>query len=149
MENLGWGLQMTVLGMGLVFTLLALLWGILKLVLMFDTAEEEFEHRHPHADAEEDQVEASSEPVPVKEVAADLAAAIIVAAVEHQKTLNRTINGMAADTVAAIMVATMKHKLAVHGSGSPSVRFWPGTEPSRWAADGRMRQINSWKSRRH
>ena len=26
MENLGWGLQMTVVGMGLVFLLLALLW---------------------------------------------------------------------------------------------------------------------------
>ena len=38
MENLGWGLQMTVLGMGLVFALLALLWGLLTLVLKFDPA---------------------------------------------------------------------------------------------------------------
>ena len=29
MENMGWGLQMTVLGMGLVFALLVLLWGLL------------------------------------------------------------------------------------------------------------------------
>ena len=32
MDNLIWGLQMTVLGMGLVFGLLALLWGLLTLV---------------------------------------------------------------------------------------------------------------------
>ena len=38
MENLGWGLQMTVLGMGLVFALLAALWGLLTLVLRFDAA---------------------------------------------------------------------------------------------------------------
>jgi Na+-transporting methylmalonyl-CoA/oxaloacetate decarboxylase gamma subunit len=36
MENLGWGLQMTVVGMGLVFGLLAALWGLLSLVLRLD-----------------------------------------------------------------------------------------------------------------
>ena len=38
MENLAWGLQMTVVGMGLVFALLALLWGLLALVLRLDAA---------------------------------------------------------------------------------------------------------------
>ena len=38
MENLGWGLQMTVLGMGLVFALLALLWGLLTLMLRLDVS---------------------------------------------------------------------------------------------------------------
>jgi len=37
MENLAWGLQMTLLGMGLVFALLTLLWGLLALVLRLDT----------------------------------------------------------------------------------------------------------------
>jgi Na+-transporting methylmalonyl-CoA/oxaloacetate decarboxylase gamma subunit len=36
MNNLGWGLQITALGMGLVFGLLALLWGLLTLVLKLD-----------------------------------------------------------------------------------------------------------------
>jgi Na+-transporting methylmalonyl-CoA/oxaloacetate decarboxylase gamma subunit len=36
MNNLGWGLQITALGMGLVFALLALLWLLLTLVLKFD-----------------------------------------------------------------------------------------------------------------
>jgi Na+-transporting methylmalonyl-CoA/oxaloacetate decarboxylase gamma subunit len=38
MDNLQWGLQITALGMGLVFALLALLWGLLTLVLRFDRA---------------------------------------------------------------------------------------------------------------
>jgi Na+-transporting methylmalonyl-CoA/oxaloacetate decarboxylase gamma subunit len=36
MEHLGWGLQITALGMGLVFGLLALLWALLTLVLRLD-----------------------------------------------------------------------------------------------------------------
>lgn len=36
MENLGWGLQITLLGMGLVFAMLALLWGLLTLLLRLD-----------------------------------------------------------------------------------------------------------------
>lgn len=39
MDNLGWSLQMTALGMGLVFGLLALLWALLTLVLKFDRPE--------------------------------------------------------------------------------------------------------------
>ena len=38
MSDLAWGLQMTVLGMGLVFGLLGLLWGLLTLVQRFDPA---------------------------------------------------------------------------------------------------------------
>jgi Na+-transporting methylmalonyl-CoA/oxaloacetate decarboxylase gamma subunit len=36
MENLLWGLQTTLLGMGLVFGLLALMWGLLTLTLRLD-----------------------------------------------------------------------------------------------------------------
>ncbi len=36
MDNLVWGLQITALGMGLVFGLLALLWGLLTLVQRWD-----------------------------------------------------------------------------------------------------------------
>ena len=53
MEHLGWGLQMTVLGMGLVFTLLAILWALLKLVLVLDKGdEEEAPQATPQAPAE-------------------------------------------------------------------------------------------------
>lgn len=40
MDNLLWGLQTTVLGMGLVFGLLALMWGLLTLALRLDTPAE-------------------------------------------------------------------------------------------------------------
>ena len=46
MDNLVWGLQMTVLGMGLVFGLLALLWGLLTLVLRFDKPPAAVRRRH-------------------------------------------------------------------------------------------------------
>jgi Na+-transporting methylmalonyl-CoA/oxaloacetate decarboxylase gamma subunit len=36
MDNLAWGLQISALGMGLVFGLLALLWGLLTLVQRWD-----------------------------------------------------------------------------------------------------------------
>ncbi|WP_322512053.1 OadG family protein [Chloroflexus sp.] len=39
MENLGFGLTMTVLGMGLVFIVLALIWGMLNLLTRFDRPE--------------------------------------------------------------------------------------------------------------
>ena len=40
MENLLWGLQTTFLGMGLVFSLLALMWGLLTLALRLDRPSE-------------------------------------------------------------------------------------------------------------
>ena len=78
MDNLGWGLQMTVLGMGLVFGLLAALWGLLALVLRFDK---------PPAPAPVDAgaaaISAASEMDP------DLVAAIAVAVLTHKKVRRR------------------------------------------------------------
>ena len=41
MSELIWGLQTTALGMGLVFAMLALLWGLLSLVLRLDAPRQE------------------------------------------------------------------------------------------------------------
>ncbi len=71
MDNLGWGLQMTAVGMGLVFALLAALWGLLALVLRFDTP--------PAAPAEPGPRQA-----PVEGMDADLVAAITVAVLTHE-----------------------------------------------------------------
>jgi len=71
MDNLGWGLQMTALGMGLVFGLLALLWGLLTLMLRFDTP-------HPERSAV-----APSETVPEAPLDPALVAAISVAVLAH------------------------------------------------------------------
>ncbi len=130
MENLGWGLQMTVLGMGLVFALLAVLWVLLTLVLKFD----------------------KEEVVPVSALEAQDEAEHIAAladdAVGAQIPEGATVHGMAAELVAAIMIATMKHKATLRGEAAPLMRTtWPGTQPSRWSAAGRVRQTNTWNPR--
>ena len=140
---------MTVVGMGLVFSLLALLWVLLTLVLKFDTAEEEFEAHEAKAHALE---EAQAELVEAKEVPADLAAALVVAAIEHKKALisegKIMVKGLTAELVAAVTIAAMRHKMALAGGmAKPARTFWPGTEPSRWVANGRFRQGNTWGMR--
>ncbi len=132
MENLEWGLKMTVLGMGLVFSLLGLLWGLLTLVLVLD--------KEP------------SVPVSAKEAIAEAEriAAVADDAVGAQVPEPATVNGMPADLVAAIMVATMKHKLTLRRQAAPFMRsYWPGSKmfASRWVATGRVRQNYSWQPR--
>ena len=131
MENLAWGLQMTVLGIGLVFALLALLWLLLTIVLMLDKEPEE-------------------EPVDGLDatVEAEHIAALADGDIGAQTPESHTVNGMPADMVAAIMIATMRHKLTLRGEAAPLMRtMWPGTQPSRWAAAGRARQTNTWAPR--
>ena len=132
MENLGWGLQMTVLGMGLVFALLALLWLLLTLVLMLDK-EPEVEVTAQEATAEAERI-----------------AAIADDAVGAQTPERPTVNGMPADLVAAILVATLKHRQTMRRQAAPLVRaVWPGSQiyASRWLATGRARQNNNWQPR--
>ena len=131
MENIGWGLQMTVLGMGLVFALLAMLWGLLNLVLKLD-----------------------KEPEPVPAVQAQVEAERIAAeaddAIGAQVPMTPTVNGMPADLVAAILVATHKHRKTMRREAAPLVRsVWPGSHifASRWLATGRARQNNNWQPR--
>jgi hypothetical protein len=132
MENLAWGLQMTVLGMGLVFALLALLWGLLMLVLVLD---------------KEEQGEVS-ESEKIEE--AEHIAAVADEAIGAQVPDVHTVHGMPADLVAAIVVATMKHKLTLRRQAAPFMRsYWPGSQlfASRWVAAGRTRQNNFWQAR--
>lgn len=76
MDNLGWGLQITALGMGLVFGLLALLWGLLTLVQRWDRPAVVA----PVVDA-----------APAGDAAMDpaLVAAIVTAALAHRTQLRR------------------------------------------------------------
>jgi Na+-transporting methylmalonyl-CoA/oxaloacetate decarboxylase gamma subunit len=129
MENLGWGLQMTVLGMGLVFALLGLLWGLLTLVLKFDPA--------------------PAEPVSPQAATRDAEriAAVAGAAVGAQVDVVATVNGMDADLVAAITIAVLTHKSVRRREAAPAMRsYWPGSllYASRWVASGRARQNRSW-----
>ena len=134
MEHLGWGLEMTVLGMGLVFALLALLWLLLTLVLKLD---------------KEDEPEAEISPQEAT-VEAERIAAIADDAVGAQTPERPTVNGMPADLVAAILVATHKHRKSMRRQAAPLVRtVWPGSQifASRWLATGRARQTNNWQPR--
>lgn len=131
MENIGWGLQMTVLGMGLVFALLGLLWAFLTLVLFLD-----------------------KEPVPVSAQEAtkeaERIAAIADDAVGAQTPEQPTVNGMPADLVAAITVAALTHRLTLRRQAAPLMRsYWPGSQlfASRWVAVGRARQNFNWQPR--
>jgi hypothetical protein len=124
MDNLVWGLQMTGLGMGLVFGLLALLWGLLTLVLRMD---------HPAT-------------APVAALPAPDAAAVAAAAVP----LPATVQGMDAQLVAAIVVAALAHRAVRRREAAPVMRsYLPGSQlhASRWLGAGRARQNHSWQRR--
>jgi sodium pump decarboxylase gamma subunit len=127
-ENLGWGLQMMALGMGLVFVLLALLWGLLTLVLRFD--------REP-------------QPAALPVASAEVASAADAAVPEAPPRV-ATVDGMDADVVAAILVAVLRHKEVRRAQAAPAMRsYWPGSllYASRWVASGRARQNSIWERR--
>lgn len=124
MDNLGWGLGITAVGMSLVFTLLVALWGLLVLVMRFD--------REAAAPAP-----AAGEPVaagddPLDAVAGD----------------DTPRDGPDPALVAAIVVAALAHREARRHEAAPLMRsYWPGSllYASRWVASGRMRQNVSWQ----
>ena len=137
MEHMEWGLKMTVLGMGLVFSLLALLWGLLNLVLKLDG-------------------EAEAPAAPAQPLAQPVSAATEPAAVASDEPVTEKapeplmVNGMQADLVAAIMSAVLQHRNTLRRQAAPLMRtIWPGSQlfASRWVATGRARQTNNWQPR--
>ena len=122
MENLSWGLSMTAVGMGLVFSMLALLWGLLTLVLHLD---------RPAA--------AASAPPD--------AAGLAPADATPDETPDTTI---APEVIAAITIATLAHVSARRREAAPLMRsVWPGSllYASRWVTNGRARQNQTWQRR--
>jgi sodium pump decarboxylase gamma subunit len=122
-SDLGWGLQMTVLGMGLVFSVLVLLWGLLRLVLFLEDR---------GAAAVDAATAPPAEPAPVTVVA------------------DAPVDGMDPDLVAAITAAVVAHRAVRRREAAPSMRtFWPGSliHASRWVGSGRVRQNRSYQRR--
>jgi len=116
-ENLGWGLQMTVVGMGLVFGLLAALWGLLGLVLRFDAP--------PVAPGPATRaVEQATAEAPTGGMDADLVAAITVAVLTHKAVRRR----QAAPALRSYWPGSLLYA-------------------SRWVAIGRARQNRSWRGK--
>jgi Na+-transporting methylmalonyl-CoA/oxaloacetate decarboxylase gamma subunit len=125
MDNLGWGLQMTAWGMGLVFGLLALLWALLTLVLRWDPP--------PAGEA----ADAADSARPAARPAAADAGADAAPALEPE-------------LVAAIVAATLAHRAHRRREAAPAMRsYWPGSllYASRWVAAGRALQNRSWQRR--
>jgi Na+-transporting methylmalonyl-CoA/oxaloacetate decarboxylase gamma subunit len=126
MNDLGWGLQITVLGMGLVLALLALLWGLLTLVLRFDRP----------------QLPAGSGLATT--AASATAAPADEAAVAAEAALEPAL-------VAAITTAVLAHVAQRRKAATPDLRIhWPGSllHASRWVASGRLRQNRTFRKGR-
>jgi sodium pump decarboxylase gamma subunit len=130
MDNLIWGLEMTVLGMGLVFGLLTLLWGLLTIVQRLDT-----------------------QPAALVEVPTGPAAAAETAETSEAPPAVRTpasVQGMDAELVAAIVAATLAHRALRRREAAPVMRsYLPGSQlhVSRWVTTGRAMQTRHWSRR--
>jgi Na+-transporting methylmalonyl-CoA/oxaloacetate decarboxylase gamma subunit len=124
------GATLTIYGMGLVFLLLALLWGGIALMVRLD--------KEPADDAPAggDAAEAGAEQTAEAEVAAAPEAAAVV---EGDAT------GLSAEVLAAIVIACRAHRMARRKQAAPEMRtHQPGSQPSGWVGTGRTRQNRSW-----
>ena len=136
MSDLAWGLQMTVLGMGLVFGLLGLLWGLLTLVQRFD--------REPLTAV------IAPEPAALPATPAESTGPEAATADAALAAPAELVQGMDPQLVAAIMVATLTHRAVSRRAAAPAMRsYWPGSllYASRWVGAGRSRQNHSWQRR--
>lgn len=125
MSNLGWGLQMTVLGMGLVFAMLAILFALLHLVLRLDRTKPEPAVTSGSAEG--------------NNAAAEGDAAIVRPG---------SAQGIDMNVLAAIAVAVAAYSAQQRRTAAPAMRtFWPGSQlhASRWVASGRARQNKIWQ----
>lgn len=134
--ELGWGLQITAIGMGLVFGLLALLWGLLTLVLKLD--------RPPAAaTAAGDARGTAAPPAGTRPAAGDASATIAEAPGTTDPATDPAL-------LAAIVAATLAHRAHRRREAAPAMRsYWPGTllYASRWVGAGRARQNAGWQRR--
>jgi glutaconyl-CoA/methylmalonyl-CoA decarboxylase subunit delta len=117
MENLGFGIWMAVLGMGIVFGLLLLLWILLEAALRFES-------RRPAAVAPEAPGVTIRRVGGPTEIDPGLVAAIAVAIARHAEQGRR------------------QAAPAMRSSWPGSLLF-----ASRWVAAGRMRQGQPWRRR--
>jgi Na+-transporting methylmalonyl-CoA/oxaloacetate decarboxylase gamma subunit len=147
MDDLVFGLQVTIVGMGIVFGLLTLLWLLLTLVLRLErrgqagaaatTGEAAPTGGPPMGDAPGRGVLAAQpgEASPVDAPAVELVGAPV---------------DLDPGLVAAIGVVILRHAETRRRQAAPAMRsYWPGSLlfASRWVAAGRARQARSWTRR--
>ena len=127
MDNLTFGLQTSVLGIGIVFGVLVVLWLLLAAAVRLDARDARAGAERPGATRP-----AAARPpgtVRLSGVPGDLDPALL----------------------AAITVAILRHVETRRLQAAPAMRtYWPGSLlfASRWVAAGRTRQSQSWRRRR-
>lgn len=120
MENLGFGLWMTAMGMGTVFALLVLLMLVLRVI---GWADQRFGRR------------SSARAVP---------------ALDGEPEPEASLDQLTPDEIAAITIAVITHARVRRGQAAPAMRqVQPGSQlfASRWVAVGRSYQNQPWKTR--
>lgn len=123
MGNMAFGLNITLIGMSLVFSLLALLWLVLTLIGKIDSLP--FMQGGSEAEAEEEGQEV----------------------IESYTVASRHPDDIDPDVMAAITIAVAAHVAMRRRQGAPSMRMTvPGSQifASRWLAAGRTRQTGGW-----
>ena len=126
MDNLAFGLQISVLGVGIVFGVLIVLWLLLSAAVRLDA-------RGSRADADRS------------------GAARQTAQPPGTVRLSGVPDDLDPALLAAITVAILRHVETRRLQAAPAMRsYWPGSLlfASRWVASGRTRQGQSWRRRR-
>ena len=124
MDNLGYGLALTIAGLGIVFGLLAILWLLLTVALRFERRA------------------TGEQPAPGSTLAAP-ARPVGSGTADPSRRLDPRL-------VAAITVAVLRHTEARRRQAAPAMRsHWPGSLlfASRWVGAGRVRQGQPWRKR--
>jgi Na+-transporting methylmalonyl-CoA/oxaloacetate decarboxylase gamma subunit len=127
--DLAWGLQMMLVGMGVVFALLLLLMVVLRLTARLDRTDRDAEADQPGG-------EPTAAPMTVQ-TGPDGSTRILV-----------DDTGLDVDTVAAIAVAVMTHAEHRRRLAGPEVRAHaPGSQlfASRWVSVGRTQQTQPFR----
>jgi len=120
MGNMAFGLNITLIGMSLVFSLLALLWLVLTLIGKIDSL--------PFLKGGDEEEATEEEP------------ASFVVTERHSDEID-------SEVMAAITIAVAAHLAMRRRQGAPSMRMTvPGSQifASRWVAAGRTRQTGGW-----
>ncbi|MFZ2259876.1 OadG family transporter subunit [Luteococcus japonicus] len=131
MSDLAWGLEMTVVGMGVVFALLLLLMGVLILTARLDSPDK------PAAD----------EPEPPQATPAPLATTPVPATEPAVEILTA---GLTVQQATAVALAVITHAEVRRQQAAPAMRTHaPGSQihTSRWVSVGRGAQNQSWNRR--
>lgn len=139
MSDLFFGLQITVIGMALVFGLLALLWGLLALAGRLEQATSS---PRPVAPAD----------VPALETAAgEVEPPVVERALPLVRVRGPGADELEPEALAAITAAVLAHATNRRRQAAPETRsYWPGSLlfASRWVAAGRARQTRGHQRER-